>query len=199
VALLGPNGAGKSTTLAAISGDLPAMKGSVCWRGEKVVAAAHVRARNGLAFVMEGRSVITSLSVADNLRLGRGSVDRALDINPELKPLLSRKAGLLSGGEQQMLVLARALAGDPALLMVDELSLGVAPMIVDRLVQTLQQAASRGTGVLLVEQHVRKALKIADRVYVLRRGELALVADASEFQDRHDLFEDLYLSDVGES
>jgi branched-chain amino acid transport system ATP-binding protein len=195
VALLGPNGAGKSTTLAAICGDLSPMGGSIRWNGAPTTAAAHIRARNGLAFVMEGRSVIASLSAADNLRLGRGSVDRALEIAPELKRLLARKAGLLSGGEQQMLVLARALAGEPAVLMVDELSMGLAPIIVDRLVRALQEAAARGTGVLLVEQHVRKALRIADRVYVLRRGQVALAARAAQFRNRHDVIEDLYLSE----
>jgi branched-chain amino acid transport system ATP-binding protein len=195
VALLGPNGAGKSTMLAAICGDLSPTSGVIRWKGAPTTKPTYVRARQGLAFVMEGRSVIGSLSVADNLRLGRGSLDRALSITPELRPLLKRKAGLLSGGEQQMLVLARALAGDPAVLMVDELSMGLAPLVVDRLMQTLREAAGNGTGVLLVEQHVRKALQVADRLYVLRRGELALSADADQFRNRHDAIEDLYLSD----
>jgi branched-chain amino acid transport system ATP-binding protein len=195
VALLGPNGAGKSTTLSTICGDLAAMTGSIQWRGVASSPPSHVRARNGLAFVMEGRSIIATLSVAHNLRLGRGTVDDALTIIPELRPLLNRKAGLLSGGEQQMLALARALAGEPDVLMVDELSMGLAPMIVDRLMATLQTAVSRGTGVLLVEQHVRKALRVADRVYVLRRGEVALTVDGAEIRDKHELIENLYLSD----
>jgi branched-chain amino acid transport system ATP-binding protein len=194
VALLGPNGAGKSTTLAAIVGDLTPQAGKIWWNGGTTTKPVHGRAREGLAFVMEGRSVIASLSVADNLKLGRGPVEKALEITPELKRLLKRKAGLLSGGEQQMLSLTRALAGDPSVLMVDELSLGLAPIIVDRLMRTLQAAADRGVGVLIVEQHVRKALQVSERLYVLRHGEIALAADASQYRDRHDAIENLYLS-----
>jgi branched-chain amino acid transport system ATP-binding protein len=195
VVLLGPNGAGKSTLLSALIGDLPVLGGEVRWKGNVLDGPAHVRARGGLSFVMEGRSVIGSLSVADNLRLGRGGVGAAITEFPELGRLLNRRGGLLSGGEQQMLSLARALASSPDVLMVDELSLGLAPLIVHRLMGKVKEAAQRGTGVLLVEQHVRTALDVADRVYVLRRGELALECSASELHGRHDVIEALYLSD----
>jgi branched-chain amino acid transport system ATP-binding protein len=195
VALLGPNGAGKTTTLSAVIGDLPLMAGALYWKGQPFKSSSHTRARAGVAYVMEGRSIIKSLSVLDNLRLGRGTVDDALTIFPELRRLIRRKAGLLSGGEQQMLALGRALASRPELLMVDELSLGLAPIVVDRLMDALRDAAAGGTAVLLVEQHVRKALKHADRVYVLRRGELALAASGADVRHRHDMIEDLYLSE----
>jgi ABC-type branched-subunit amino acid transport system ATPase component len=199
VALLGPNGAGKTTTLSALCGDLGTTSGSIIWKGERARSTSYDRARAGLAYVMEDRSIIRGLSVGDNLRLGRGPIDRALAVFPELKPLMRRKAGVLSGGEQQMLALGRALARGPDLLMVDELSLGLAPIIVDRLLIALTEAAAEGTAVLLVEQHVRKALKYADRVYVLRRGEVALAADAAEIRGRHTIIEDLYLSDRPEA
>jgi branched-chain amino acid transport system ATP-binding protein len=173
VALFGPNGAGKTTTLLACVGLLPCMSGEIRWLGERSTQPMHRLARSGLAYVPEGRSVTTGLSVADNLRIGRGTVDQALAIFPELEPLLDRPAGLLSGGEQQMLVLGRALAGNPRALLVDELSLGLAPLIVERLLGVLREAAERdGLAVLLVEQQAREALSVADRWYLLRGGAL---------------------------
>ncbi len=120
-----------------------------------------------------------SLTVRENLRIGRGGVDKAVDIFPELRPLLDRKAGLISGGEQQMLTLARALAADPAVVLADELSLGLAPKIVNRLVEVPRGFAQRGVGVLLVEQQIGYALQVADHVYVMRRGEIALEGSAA--------------------
>ncbi len=179
VALFGPNGAGKTTTLLAAVGVLPRMQGSVKWRGEVTRKPLHKLVRGGLAFVPEERSIIAGLSTKDNLRLGRGSVDAALAHFPELEELLGRKAGLLSGGQQQMLTLARALASDPAALLVDELSLGLAPLVVERLLQAVRKAADeKDLAVLLVEQQARRALSVADRWYLLGNGELVTEGNA---------------------
>jgi branched-chain amino acid transport system ATP-binding protein len=171
VALFGPNGAGKTTTLMATVGVLPSSKGEVRWRGQRTTSPLHRLARQGLAYVPEERSIFSGLSARDNLRLGRGGVDPALEYFPELEPLLGRKAGLLSGGEQQMLTLARALATRPVALLVDELSLGLAPLIVERLLKVIREAADRDSlAVLLVEQQARRALSVADRWYLLNNG-----------------------------
>jgi branched-chain amino acid transport system ATP-binding protein len=180
VALFGPNGAGKTTTLMAAVGVLPRMSGTVLWRGEPSPRRLHMVCRAGLAYVPEARSIISGLSARDNLRLGRGGVDAALAYFPELEPLLGRKAGLLSGGEQQMLILARALASKPAALLVDELSLGLAPLIVERLLAAIRDAAdTQGLAVLLVEQQARRALSAADRWYLLRNGSISASGDSS--------------------
>lgn len=194
VALMGANGAGKSTTLMGLAGLLSASGGHVELLGESTTAPLHKRARRGLRYVSEERSVIRSLTTMDNLRLGPGPVDEALDLFPELRALLDRPAGLLSGGEQQILTLARALAGDIRVLLADELSLGLAPLIVQRLLKAARQAASeRGVGVLLVEQHAHLALKHADRAYVLHRGEVVISGAASELTTRLDEIQASYL------
>jgi branched-chain amino acid transport system ATP-binding protein len=144
--------------------------------------------------VPEERSIIRGLSVIDNLRIGRGSVEAALEFAPELKRLVNRPAGLLSGGEQQILTLARTLAGEPKLLLADELSLGLAPLIVERLLTAVQEAARRGVGVLLVEQHVRSALAVSDRAYVLRRGTIVMEGQAADMRGRIGEIEDSYLA-----
>jgi branched-chain amino acid transport system ATP-binding protein len=193
-ALLGANGAGKTTTLLTLAGELPALRGTVALCGEATRAPLHRRVRSGLAFVTEERSVFMGMSVADNLRVGDADLPRVLALFPELEPLLPRRAGLLSGGEQQMLTLARALARRPRVLLVDELSLGLAPLVVERLLNALAEAANRdGVAVLLVEQHTRQAMRIAHRVLVMRRGEIVLEGTGSDLRNRPDEVEAAYL------
>jgi branched-chain amino acid transport system ATP-binding protein len=195
VCLLGPNGAGKTTTLLALSGELPLLAGQVYLNGEPTKAPLHRRARAGLAYVTEERSVFKSMSARDNLRCGDVSPGAALALFPELERCLDTRGGLLSGGEQQMLSVGRALAREPRLFLADELSLGLAPIIVDRLLQAVRTAASdRGMGVLLVEQHARKALRYADRVYVMRRGRIEMALDAQEASRRISEIENVYLA-----
>jgi branched-chain amino acid transport system ATP-binding protein len=192
VALLGANGAGKSTTILALAGALPST-GDITFDGSPLRGPVHRRARRGIAVIPEGRSIFMGLTTERNLLLGRGPTDAALEMFPELRPLLSRKAGMLSGGEQQILGLARALASQPRLLVVDELSLGLAPMVVQRLLKALRAAAERGTGVLLVEQHARQALAIADRGYVMSRGHCDLTGSGPELLARLGDIERTYL------
>lgn len=194
VALVGANGAGKTTTLLALAGEVPVTAGQVRFDGEAWTGALHHRARQGLRLITEDRAVFMSLSVADNLRLAHRSFDEPLAIFPELRPLLRRRVGQLSGGEQQILTLARALAGHTRLLLADELSLGLAPIIVGRLLRAVRAAADRGMGVLLVEQQIRNALAVADRAYVLRRGRVALEGPAAELRGRIDEIEASYLA-----
>jgi branched-chain amino acid transport system ATP-binding protein len=201
VCLLGPNGAGKTTTLLTLTGVLPLMGGSVEMFGSSTPEPLYRRARNGLSFVTEERSIIRSLSLADNVRLAGVPVERVTDLFPELNSRISTRAGLLSGGEQQMLTLGRALARDPRLLLADELSLGLAPLIVDRLLAAVRAAADeQQTGVLMVEQHARKALRYADRAIVMQRGRVVLELSGAEARERISEIEDSYLAGAsGES
>ena len=181
VALLGPNGAGKTTTLLTLAGEIRPLSGELRLDGEPTKMPLHRRARNGLALVTEERSVFMDLTVKDNLRVGRCDVDRVFELFPELVPLAKRRAGLLSGGEQQMLTLGRALAREPRLLLADELSLGLAPMVVTRLLEAVRKAADeQGVGVVLVEQHVKQALRVADRVAVMRGGRVVVRGTVDE-------------------
>ena len=196
VALIGPNGAGKTTTLLTLAGELAPLAGEVRFRGKPTSAPMHVRCRNGLGFVTEERSVIMDMSVADNLKLARVSPQVALEFFPALERVMERKAGLCSGGEQQMLSLARALGRYPTLLLADELSLGLAPLIVTNLLRAVRHAADeQGIGVLLVEQHVRQALQIADRVYVMERGRVMLSGTSHEVVGQLDKIEAAYLAE----
>jgi branched-chain amino acid transport system ATP-binding protein len=197
VCLLGPNGAGKTTTMLTLSGELPQLSGDVLFDDEPTHAPLHKRARNGLSYVTEERSVFKTMSARDNLRCGGVSVADATALFPELEKCIDTRGGLLSGGEQQMLTLARALCRHPRMLLADELSLGLAPLVVDRLLQAVRTAATEGgTGALIVEQHARKALRYSDRTYVMSRGRIVMSLTADEARARLSEIETAYLSGV---
>jgi branched-chain amino acid transport system ATP-binding protein len=198
VALIGANGAGKTTTLLTLAGELSPLEGEVRFLGQPNTSPMHVRCRNGLGYVTEERSVIMDMSVADNLKLAAVPRTVAFEYFPALEPIVDRRAGLCSGGEQQMLSLARSLGRNPKVLLADELSLGLAPMIVANLLLAVRAAADeRGVGVLLVEQHVRQALKVADRVYVMERGHIVLSGTTDEVGSQLDKIEAAYLTGAG--
>lgn len=187
VALLGPNGAGKSTLLKTASGLLRPTQGSVLVNGQDVTRMKpHARVARGLCHIPEGRAVYRSLSVRDNLvmqsRRGDedGAVQRATEAFPVLGKRLRQLAGSLSGGEQQMLAMASAYVREPSLLLVDEPSLGLAPLIVDEIFRFLHDVSLRGTALLIVDQYVKRALELADKAYVLTRGELAFEGTPDE-------------------
>jgi branched-chain amino acid transport system ATP-binding protein len=193
VALLGPNGAGKTTTMLTLAGVLPVLDGDVWYEGAPLRGPLHKRARAGISLVTEERSVFKGLTAGSNLRVARGTVADAVAVFPRLGELLDRRGGDLSGGEQQMLTLARALASKPKLLLADELSLGLAPLVVEDLLQAVRRAADDGVAVLMVEQHAHKALAIADRGAVLARGRVALSGTAVELSSTLDHVEAAYL------
>jgi branched-chain amino acid transport system ATP-binding protein len=202
VALLGPNGAGKTTTLSTIAGLLPFLSGRITLDGESIAGRPAFKvARLGLALVPEDRALFYGLTVRENLRMARTEAalpqEELLEMLPELEKCLGRKAGVLSGGEQQMLAVGRALVSRPRLLLVDEMSLGLAPVIVERLLPILRRVADDlGTGVLFVEQHISMALEIADRAYVLNHGDLVLEGDAAQLRGNRELVEASYLGEA---
>jgi branched-chain amino acid transport system ATP-binding protein len=186
VALVGPNGAGKSTLLRALSGMIPISAGHATFRGQELGGRSIEQIVDlGIAHVPEGRRLFPGLSVRDNLRLGgwrvnNRDVSRVVELFPALGDRLNQVAGSMSGGEQQMVAIARGLMGRPDLIMIDELSLGLAPMIVDEIIQRLPEIAASGTSVLLVDQDVDAALAIAERAYVLETGHVVLSGKAGE-------------------
>jgi branched-chain amino acid transport system ATP-binding protein len=200
LALLGANGAGKTTTLQAILGHLRPSGGEVRLAGSSIAGSPpHRISRRGVAVVPEGRRVFKSLTVRENLRMGafaRGRAARsddgfgkALELFGELEPLLDRPAGLLSGGEQQMLAVGRALMGAPRLLVLDEPSMGLAPRLVARIYDALRALGERGATLLLAEQNARAALDLADDAVVLRTGTVALHGPAAQVRDAPELRE----------
>jgi branched-chain amino acid transport system ATP-binding protein len=199
VALLGANGAGKTTTLRTISGLLSPRAGSIVFDGEEIGGLpAHAVVGKGIAHGPEGRALFPGLSVEENLRFGwlprrkekdtyGPALERVFDYFPRLKERRKQAAGTMSGGEQQMLVVARALMSSPRLLIVDELSLGLAPKIVALLFDIIRDVNAEGTAVLIVEQFVHMALENTDRAYVLTKGEVVLEGDSAELAGSEEL------------
>lgn len=185
VAIIGPNGAGKSTLLRALSGMIPISDGSATFRGHDLGSASIERIVGmGLSHVPEGRRLFPGLSVRDNLMLGgwrikSPDIDRVLALFPKLGDRMSQLVGSMSGGEQQMCAIARGLMSQPALLMIDELSMGLAPVIVEEIMERLPEIAEAGTAVLLVEQDVDEALSVAGRAYVLETGHVVASGDSA--------------------
>jgi branched-chain amino acid transport system ATP-binding protein len=202
VALLGPNGAGKTSTLRAISGIIRPLAGTIRLGGDDLARRSPTaRAQLGIAHVPEGRGIFFGLTVAEHFRLGspreRLDADLAYQYFPALVELADRRAGLLSGGQQQMLALGRALARKPKLLMLDEMSLGLAPVIVERLLPVVSAYGKEsGCAVLLVEQHIEIALAVADHAYVLSHGELVVHERAEVLRNDHQLILSSYLGAV---
>ena len=202
--LLGSNGAGKSTLVLAVAGVLRPSTGRVLLGDQDLTRRSPERIRTaGVAVVPEGRRLLPSLSIEDNLRVATYALSReqrrdgiayALQLFPELEKRWSSQARLLSGGEQQMLVLAQALVSRPRILLVDELSLGLAPVVVQRLVPTIESVAAEGAGVLLIEQFAHVALSLAKSAYVLEGGRIRYEGTAEELKERPDVLHSAYLS-----
>jgi branched-chain amino acid transport system ATP-binding protein len=202
-ALLGPNGAGKSTLVLAVAGVLKPVGGTVTVGELQLAGRRPERIRQaGVAVVPEGRRLLPELTVADNLQVATYALSRedaktgrdyALDLFPELGKRLDAAGRSLSGGEQQMLVLAQALVSQPRFLLIDELSLGLAPVVVKRLVPTIRTVAESGVGVLLIEQFATVALGLANRAHVMDRGRLRFSGPASELKARPELLQSSYL------
>lgn len=194
--LLGANGAGKTTLLDAMSGLAPAREGSVRLAGKDLSGASpYQRARAGICHIEQGRQVFADLTVEENLLAvgGSGSYEAACELFPELEQRRNVTAGSLSGGEQQMLVIARAIACAPKLILADELSLGLAPVIVKRILPVMRTLADRGLGVLLVEQFAEEALKVGDHAYLLAHGEVSFSGSAASLLAQPEVLRRAYL------
>ncbi len=199
--LLGANGAGKSTLLDGISGVVPASAGRVLLDGADITRSSRRRRVSaGLAYVQQGRTVFPSLTVEENLLVAaaRDRLDFAFELFPELAERKSVAAELLSGGEQQMVVLSRAVLRQPRVLMIDELSLGLAPTVIDRMLHAVEQMAGSGIGLLLVEQFAERALDAGDSAVVMARGEVALRGTASQVREQPDRLRSAYLARAGD-
>jgi branched-chain amino acid transport system ATP-binding protein len=202
-ALLGPNGAGKSTLVLAVGGVLRPLAGSVQMNGRDLARQRpELIRRAGVAIVPEGRRLLPDLTVEDNIKVAAYSLSaeaaktgrsRVLELFPELSRRLSAPARALSGGEQQMLVLAQALISSPRYLLIDELSLGLAPVIINRLMPTIREVAAEGIGVLLIEQFAAVALALATRAYILEGGRIRFSGAASQLRDEPELLRSAYL------
>ncbi|MBO6901191.1 MAG: ABC transporter ATP-binding protein [Rhizobiaceae bacterium] len=195
--LLGANGAGKTTLLEGLSGVIRIAGGTIELEGQPLQRARPgARARAGLGYVEQGRTVFRELTTEENLRVGlhdSADISEAYALFPELVQRQDVPAGLLSGGEQQMLVIARALLTRPKVLMIDEMSAGLAPVIVGRLMQTMRKLADEGLAILLVEQFAALALDVGDRAYVMRRGRMVYDGDCKTLLDAPDKLHDFYL------
>ena len=201
--LLGPNGAGKSTLVLTIGGALASTAGSITLDGAELRGAKPEKVRGaGIAIVPEGRRLLPNLTVEDNLKVATynlpaseaaGGVEYALQLFPELEKRFDMTARSLSGGEQQMVVLAQALASKPKIVVVDELSLGLAPVVVKRLMPVMEQVAAEGTGVLLIEQFAHVALALAQRAYVIEGGRIKYSGTAKELRENPDIVKAAYL------
>jgi branched-chain amino acid transport system ATP-binding protein len=196
VTLIGSNGAGKSTTLRSISGLTPPRSGSIRFDGKQIAETpAQEIVRLGISQSPEGRKVFQRMTVRENLDLGaylrrddiEADVDRVYDLFPRLKERERQKAGTMSGGEQQMLAIGRALMAQPKLLLLDEPSMGLAPILVERIYETVVEINKQGTTILLVEQSATFALEVSDRAYVLETGTVALADDADKLRDNPDV------------
>ena len=194
VSLIGSNGAGKTTTLKAITGGMPAQAGRICYQGADIAGlGAWDLVRQGLCMVPEGRGIFGRMTILENLQMGayirdgsaqiQADIDRIFTTFPRLKERRSQLAGTLSGGEQQMLAMGRALMAQPTLLLLDEPSMGLSPLMVDKIFEVIQGVASQGMTILLVEQNARRALQIADRAYVMESGMITLNGAAKNLLD----------------
>jgi branched-chain amino acid transport system ATP-binding protein len=193
VAILGRNGAGKTTTIKSIMGLAPPKKGRVLFQGENIAGAApHLVARRGIAYVPATRGIFATLSVYENLKIfqkkgARWDAQGVIDLFPRLNSMKMRHGKTLSGGEQQMLAIGRALVTDPSVMLLDEPSQGLAPQIVQLVVEMLVKLKSKGLGIMLVEQNLRLALDLADRVYILDEGRVVFHGAAAELQEDPEL------------